>query len=32
MYRVLDTVKYGEVIHLPEPFDLAIDTGVFPVS
>lgn len=32
MYRVLDTVKYGEAIRLPDPFDLTIDTGVFPVS
>lgn len=30
-YRVLETVKYGEGIHLPEPFDLTIDTGAFPV-
>ncbi|WP_351229475.1 Uma2 family endonuclease [Streptomyces sp. NPDC002133] len=32
MYRVLDTVKYGEEIHLPAPFDLTIDTCAFPVS
>ncbi|TJZ98798.1 Uma2 family endonuclease [Actinacidiphila oryziradicis] len=32
MYHVLDNVKYGEEIHLPEPFDLTIDTGIFPGS
>jgi hypothetical protein len=29
---VPDVVKYGEPIRLPEPFDLAVDTGEFPVS
>jgi hypothetical protein len=31
VYRVLDTVKYGEGLHIPAPFDLTIDTGAFPV-
>jgi Uma2 family endonuclease len=31
-YRLLSTVEYGEEIRLPEPFDLAIDTALFPVS
>ncbi|KUH36642.1 MULTISPECIES: Uma2 family endonuclease [Streptomyces] len=30
MYRVLDTVKYGEELRLPAPFDLVLDTGEFP--
>jgi Uma2 family endonuclease len=30
-YRTLGVIKYGETIHLPEPFDLDIDTGMFPV-
>ncbi|CAM5239267.1 Uma2 family endonuclease OS=Streptomyces alboniger OX=132473 GN=CP975_21930 PE=4 SV=1 [Streptomyces alboniger] len=29
-YRVLASVEYGEKLTLPEPFDLEIDTGVFP--
>jgi hypothetical protein len=29
-YRVLDTVKYGEELRLPAPFDLVLDTGEFP--
>ncbi|MHC5703529.1 Uma2 family endonuclease [Streptomyces tirandamycinicus] len=32
MYRVLDTVKYGEGLHIPAPFDLTIDTGAFPAG
>lgn len=32
MYRVLDTVQYGEKIHLPKPFDVPVDTSVFPVG
>ncbi|MFI1257307.1 Uma2 family endonuclease [Streptomyces netropsis] len=32
VYRVLQAGKFGDEIHLPEPFDLAIDTGVFPAS
>ncbi|MFJ2472783.1 Uma2 family endonuclease [Streptomyces sp. NPDC087659] len=32
MYRVLDTVKYGEGLRIPAPFDLTIDTGAFPVG
>lgn len=31
-YRVLASVVYGEKLHLPAPFDLTVDTGVFPVS
>ncbi len=31
-YRLLEAVDYGDAIHLPDPFDLTIDTGVFPVS
>lgn len=30
-YRMLDVVEYGGTIHLPEPFELDIDTGMFPV-
>ncbi len=32
IYRVLDIVKYGEEFHLPDPFDLMVDTGAFPVD
>ncbi len=32
VYRVLHAGKFGDTIHLPEPFDLAVDTGVFPVD
>jgi Uma2 family endonuclease len=32
VYRVLRAGKFGEGIHLPEPFDLMIDTGTFPVG
>jgi Uma2 family endonuclease len=32
VYRTLRAVKFGEEIHLPDPFDLTIDTGSFPVS
>ncbi|MEU3373226.1 Uma2 family endonuclease [Streptomyces sp. NPDC006660] len=32
VYRVLQTAKFGEVIQLPEPFALALDTGVFPLD
>ncbi|MEV0924655.1 Uma2 family endonuclease [Streptomyces spongiicola] len=31
-YRVLDTVEYGEGLHIPAPFDLTIDTGAFPAG
>lgn len=31
-YRVLASVEYGEKLTLPEPFDLTLDTGVFPVD
>ncbi|WP_030254059.1 Uma2 family endonuclease [Streptomyces violens] len=30
VYRELQKVKFGEAIHLPEPFGLTIDTGLFP--
>ncbi|GEC09757.1 hypothetical protein SSP24_74120 [Streptomyces spinoverrucosus] len=30
-YRVLASVEYGEKLTLPEPFNLEIDTSVFPV-
>ncbi|MEV7857421.1 Uma2 family endonuclease [Streptomyces hirsutus] len=30
VYRPLNTVKFGEPITLPEPFDLVIDTAEFP--
>ncbi|MFE3639796.1 Uma2 family endonuclease [Streptomyces sp. NPDC059169] len=32
MCRVLDTVKYGEEICLPAPFDLTVDSSDFPVD
>ncbi|MFF3602539.1 Uma2 family endonuclease [Streptomyces sp. NPDC002463] len=32
VYRVLSAVPFGEKIHLPAPFDLALDTAEFPVS
>ncbi|MEU1671665.1 Uma2 family endonuclease [Streptomyces roseifaciens] len=31
-YRVLETVKYGDGIHLPKPFDIDIDTSLFPTG
>ncbi|GAB2777543.1 Uma2 family endonuclease [Streptomyces chlorus] len=30
VYQPLDSVKFGEPIKLPAPFDLVIDTGEFP--
>ncbi|MFI6688178.1 Uma2 family endonuclease [Streptomyces sp. NPDC050485] len=30
-YRVLDLVEYGGKLTLPAPFDLEVDTGIFPV-
>ncbi|WP_058047105.1 Uma2 family endonuclease [Streptomyces roseifaciens] len=30
VYRTLQAGKFGDGIRLPEPFDLVIDTGVFP--
>ncbi|MGP8299510.1 Uma2 family endonuclease [Streptomyces inhibens] len=30
VYRELRKVKFGEEIHLPDPFGLTIDTSVFP--
>ncbi|WP_128380775.1 Uma2 family endonuclease [Streptomyces cavernae] len=32
VYRVLSTVKFGEPIKLPAPFDLVIDTSEFPAK
>jgi Uma2 family endonuclease len=32
VYRVLQAGKFGDAIRLPEPFDLTIDTSVFPVD
>lgn len=32
VYRVLRAGKFGDAITLPEPFDLTLDTGVFPVG
>ncbi|WP_329220440.1 Uma2 family endonuclease [Streptomyces sp. NBC_01485] len=29
-YRLLNTHSFGEAIHLPEPFGLALDTASFP--
>ncbi|MEV7522964.1 Uma2 family endonuclease [Streptomyces sp. NPDC091371] len=29
-YRVLHAGKFGEAVHLPEPFDLTLDTFGFP--
>lgn len=29
-YRVLSAAKFGEALHLPEPFDLILDTMLFP--
>ncbi|MGW1909547.1 Uma2 family endonuclease [Streptomyces sp. NPDC002076] len=31
-YRVLHSVEYGERLTLPAPFELDIDTSVFPLS
>lgn len=32
VYRVLRAVKFGDTVHLPKPFDVAIDTSEFPVD
>ncbi|MGA5411420.1 Uma2 family endonuclease [Streptomyces lavendulocolor] len=32
VYRVLGSVKFGEDIHLPAPFDLTLETSAFPVG
>ncbi|KMS84218.1 MULTISPECIES: Uma2 family endonuclease [Streptomyces] len=32
VYRVLKAVKFGDLIELPEPFGLTIDTSEFPVD
>jgi Uma2 family endonuclease len=31
-YRVLSSVEYGEELTLPAPFELALDTGIFPLN
>ncbi|MFI7101251.1 Uma2 family endonuclease [Streptomyces sp. NPDC050161] len=31
VYRVLQAVKFGDGLTLPAPFELALDTGIFPV-
>ncbi|MGW7461707.1 Uma2 family endonuclease [Streptomyces sp. NPDC054797] len=30
VYRVLQAGKFGETFHIPEPFNLKLDTSVFP--
>ncbi|MGW8381014.1 Uma2 family endonuclease [Streptomyces sp. ODS28] len=32
LYRVLSTVKFGEELHLPKPFELTLDTSVWPTD
>lgn len=32
LYRVLETVKYGDEMHLPAPFEVTIDTALFPAG
>ncbi len=32
VHRVLSSVKSGEDIHLPAPFDLTLETSAFPVG
>ncbi|MDT3398663.1 Uma2 family endonuclease [Streptomyces sp. B1866] len=32
IYQVLQTVGFGKEIHLPKPFDLTLDTAIFPVD
>ncbi|WP_330459462.1 Uma2 family endonuclease [Streptomyces sp. NBC_00820] len=32
VYRVLSAAKFGDVINLPEPFGVSVDTGEFPVD
>ncbi|MFH9421304.1 Uma2 family endonuclease [Streptomyces sp. NPDC017529] len=31
-YRVLEMVKYGDELRLPAPFDVTVDTALFPVG
>ncbi|GCD35307.1 hypothetical protein OEIGOIKO_03050 [Streptomyces chrestomyceticus JCM 4735] len=31
-YRVLEMVKYGDELRLPAPFDVTVDTSLFPVG
>ncbi|NML50592.1 Uma2 family endonuclease [Streptomyces sp. R302] len=32
VYKELQKVRFGEEIHLPAPFDLMLDTSVFPIG
>ncbi|MEV7377964.1 Uma2 family endonuclease [Streptomyces lydicus] len=32
VYRVLQTVKFGDELALPAPFELTLDTGAFPTD
>ncbi|PJE96719.1 restriction endonuclease [Streptomyces carminius] len=32
VYRVLHSGKFGDKVHLPAPFDFAVDTGIFPAG
>ncbi|GAB7031429.1 Uma2 family endonuclease [Streptomyces sp. NPDC021749] len=32
VFRVLQTVKFGDELELPAPFALTLDTGIFPVD
>ncbi|CAM5655075.1 hypothetical protein SCANM63S_07490 [Streptomyces canarius] len=32
VYRVLKAVKFGDLVELPEPFGLTVDTSEFPVD
>ncbi|UKY52332.1 Uma2 family endonuclease [Streptomyces inhibens] len=32
VYRVLQTVKFGDELVLPAPFELTLDTGIFPAG
>ncbi|MBB5934840.1 Uma2 family endonuclease [Streptomyces zagrosensis] len=32
LYRVLDTVAYDNELPLPEPFNITLDTSLFPVA
>ncbi|MFD9812892.1 Uma2 family endonuclease [Streptomyces sp. NPDC059080] len=32
VYRVLQAVKFGDGLVIPAPFDLPLDTGIFPVG
>lgn len=32
MYRTLSAVRFGEPVHLPAPFDVTLDTALFPLD